>query len=95
MAAVFVAFEAFEWTHLGYGPRSNEYASMFFTITGLHLAHVSIALLMSAYIQFRAWRRHFDAQHFLAVENVSLYWHFVDVVWIFVFATIYISPYVT
>ncbi|HTE85527.1 MAG TPA: cytochrome c oxidase subunit 3 [Dehalococcoidia bacterium] len=95
MAAVFVILELWEWSHLGFGPQSSQYASIFFTITGLHLAHVSIALLMSAYIQLRASRGHFDAQHFLAVENVALYWHFVDVVWIFVFATVYISPYVT
>lgn len=95
MAAIFVMLELWEWGHLGFGPRKNEYASMFFTITGLHLAHVTVALLMNAYIQLRAWRGHFDSQHFLAVENVSLYWHFVDVVWIFVFATIYLSPYVT
>jgi heme/copper-type cytochrome/quinol oxidase subunit 3 len=67
---------------------------MFFTITGLHITHVGIALLMGAYIQLRAWRNHFDARHTLAVETVSLYWHFVDVVWIFVFTTVYVSPYV-
>jgi heme/copper-type cytochrome/quinol oxidase subunit 3 len=94
MAAVFVALELWEWTHLGFGPQSSQYASMFFTITGLHLAHVTIALLMNAYIQLRAWRRHFDSRRFLAVENVGLYWHFVDIVWIFVFSTVYVSPYV-
>jgi cytochrome c oxidase subunit III len=94
MAAIFVLLEMREWGHLGFGPRSSVYASMFFTITGLHLTHVTIALLMGAYIQLRAWRRHFDSQHFLAIENVSLYWHFVDVVWVFVFLTVYLSPYV-
>jgi cytochrome c oxidase subunit 3 len=95
MAAIFILIELWEWKHLGFGPQSNAYGSIFFTITGLHLAHVSVALLMGAYIQLRAWRGHFDAQRHLAVENVALYWHFVDVVWIFVFATVYLSPYVT
>jgi cytochrome c oxidase subunit III len=94
MAAIFILLELWEWAHLGFGPRSSVYASLFFTITGLHLTHVTVALLMSAYIQLRAWRRHFDSEHFLAVENVSLYWHFVDVVWVFVFLTVYLSPYV-
>jgi heme/copper-type cytochrome/quinol oxidase subunit 3 len=94
MAATFVGLELWEWTHLGFGPQSSQYASIFFTITGLHLAHVTIALLLSTYVQLRAWRRHFDAEHFLAVENVGLYWHFVDIVWIFVVTTVYISPYV-
>jgi cytochrome c oxidase subunit 3 len=94
MAAIFIALELWEWAHLGFGPTANQYTSIFFTITGLHLTHVTVALLMSAYIQLRAWLRHFDGRRFLAVENVGLYWHFVDVVWVFVFATVYVSPHV-
>jgi heme/copper-type cytochrome/quinol oxidase subunit 3 len=94
MAAIFIAMELWEWTHLGLRPGDNIYASLFFTITGLHLAHVSAALLMGAYLQLRAALGHFSARRFLAVENVALYWHFVDVVWIVVFLTVYVSPYV-
>jgi heme/copper-type cytochrome/quinol oxidase subunit 3 len=94
MAAVFVAMELWEWAHLGMKPGDSTYASLFFTITGLHLAHVSAALLMGAYIQLRAALGHFNARRFLAVENVALYWHFVDVVWLFVFSTVYISPHI-
>lgn len=93
MAAAFMGLELWEWAHLGYGPQRNAYASLFFTITGLHLAHLSVALLLNGYVQARAWAGHFDADHTLAVENVSLYWHFVDLVWVAVFATVYISPY--
>jgi cytochrome c oxidase subunit 3 len=93
MAATFIGLELWEWTHLGFGPQSSQYASIFFTVTGLHLAHVTAALVMSAFIQLRAWRGHFDSRRFLAVENVGMYWHFVDVVWVFVFATVYVSPY--
>ncbi|MHB8577246.1 MAG: cytochrome c oxidase subunit 3, partial [Dehalococcoidia bacterium] len=94
MAAGFMLLELWEWKQLGYGPQQNAYTSLFFTITGLHLAHLSVALGLSVYVQLRAWLGHFDSRHFLAVENVSLYWHFVDAVWIAVFATLYISPYV-
>lgn len=94
LAVCFVGMELWEWTHLGYGPQANEYASLFFTITGVHLAHVTIALLMNMYLQLRAWLGHFDASHYLAVENVGLYWHFVDVVWVFVLFTVYISPHI-
>jgi cytochrome c oxidase subunit III len=94
LAAAFIAIELWEWVHLGFGPQSSQYASLFFTITGIHLAHVTVALLMNAYVQLRAWLGHFDGRHYLAVENVGLYWHFVDAVWVFVFCTIYISPYV-
>ncbi len=94
MAIAFMALELWEWAHLGYGPTKDAYASLFFTITGLHLAHLTVALLMSIYIQARAWLGHFDSKHYLAVENVSLYWHFVDAVWVVVFSTLYISPFI-
>ncbi len=93
MAITFMGLELWEWTHLGYGPQRNAYASMFFTITGLHLAHLTVALLLSLYIQARAWLGQFDAAHTLAVENVSLYWHFVDAVWIVIFSVLYLSTY--
>jgi cytochrome c oxidase subunit III len=94
MAAAFMALELWEWTHLDFGPQRNAYGSLFFTITGFHLAHLTVALCLSLYIQARAWLGQFDANHTLAVENVSLYWHFVDAVWVAVFATVYISPYI-
>lgn len=94
MAACFMALELWEWFHLGYGPDKDAYASLFFTITGLHLLHLTVALCMSIYIQVRAWLGQFDAHHYLAVENVSLYWHFVDAVWVVVFSTLYISPFI-
>jgi heme/copper-type cytochrome/quinol oxidase subunit 3 len=94
MAACFMALELYEWTQLGYGPQRDAYASLFFTITGLHLMHLTVALLLSLYIQARARLGHFDARHCLAVENVSLYWHFVDAVWVLVFSTLYISPFI-
>ena len=94
MGIAFMALELFEWSQLGYGPKKDAYASLFFTITGLHLAHLTVALLMNIYIQLRAWLGHFDSKHYLAVENVGLYWHFVDAVWVVVFSTLYISPYI-
>jgi cytochrome c oxidase subunit 3 len=95
MGGCFMGLELWEWfVDIPFRPQTSQYGSLFFTITGLHLAHLSVALAMSAYIQIRAWAGHFDTQHTLAVENVSLYWHFVDVVWIFVFCTVYISPYI-
>lgn len=91
-AAVFVALELYEWTHLGYGPTVNAYTSLFFTITGIHLLHVTAALGMNLYLQLRTHLGHFNRRRFLAVENITLYWHFVDVVWILVFSSLYVSP---
>ena|SRR5687767_2250437 len=73
-------------------PRTNVYGSLYFTITGFHLAHVAVGLLMSAWTQIRAWQGAFSADRHVTVQNFTMYWHFVDVVWIFVFVTIYLSP---
>ncbi|MDP8961705.1 MAG: heme-copper oxidase subunit III [Actinomycetota bacterium] len=73
-------------------PASNVYGSLFFTITGFHAAHVLVGLLMSVWTQVRAWRGAFDETRHLTVQTFSMYWHFVDVVWAAVLATIYLSP---
>jgi heme/copper-type cytochrome/quinol oxidase subunit 3 len=73
-------------------PRTNAYGSMFFTITGLHGAHVAVGLLMNAWCQVRARQGAFDEHRHVSVQNFVLYWHFVDVVWVFVLATLYLSP---
>ena len=73
-------------------PWANSYAASFYTITSFHALHVVTGLLLLGYAEIRAFLNHFDAEHHLAVKNVGLYWHFVDVVWLFVFATLYLSP---
>jgi len=73
-------------------PRTNAYGSMFFTITGLHGAHVLVGLLMNAWTQLRARQGAFDRHRHVTVQNFVLYWHFVDIVWVFVLATLYLSP---
>jgi cytochrome c oxidase subunit III len=85
---------AVEWpdTHDEFGPTTNAYGSLFFTITGFHAAHVLVGLLISTWVQARAWQGAFDASRHLSVQNFAMYWHFVDIVWAFVLATIYLSP---
>jgi heme/copper-type cytochrome/quinol oxidase subunit 3 len=73
-------------------PRTNAYGSMFFTITGLHGGHVAVGLLMNAWVQVRARQGAFDQHRHVSVQNFVMYWHFVDVVWVFVLATLYLSP---
>jgi heme/copper-type cytochrome/quinol oxidase subunit 3 len=73
-------------------PHTDAYGSMFFTITGLHGAHVFVGLLMNAWVQMRAWQGAFDRHHHVSVQNFVMYWHFVDIVWVFVLLTLYISP---
>ena len=73
-------------------PRTNSYGSLFFTITAFHGLHVLVGLGFSVWTQVRAWGGAFGPDRHVTVENFALYWHFVDVVWVFVLATIYVSP---
>ena len=93
LGALFLLIQGFEYARLGFAPQFNAYGSAFFTITAFHGGHVLAGLVMMALMQVRTWLGHFDARRHLAIETTALYWHFVDGVWIFIFATLYLSPY--
>jgi cytochrome c oxidase subunit 3 len=69
--------------------QSNSFASAFFIMTGFHGAHVLGGIVLLVLILYRASIGHFSAQHHVGVAAVTLYWHFVDVVWIFLFIILY------
>ncbi|HEX5439122.1 MAG TPA: cytochrome c oxidase subunit 3 [Gemmatimonadaceae bacterium] len=92
MGIAFLIIEAIEWSQKTFTPQTDAYSSLFFTITGFHYAHVTVGLLMLLVILLRNRAGHFNARRHLAVENTMLYWHFVGVVWLFVFTTFYITP---
>ncbi len=85
---------AIEWpeTLHEFTPRTNAYGSMFFTITGFHASHVVVGLSVSLFTQFRAWKGAFDERRHVSVQNFAMYWHFVDIVWLFVLLSVYLSP---
>lgn len=92
---VFLGCQAFEWTHLiEDGARLNhnpwgvpQFASTFFVITGFHGFHVLSGVVILTIVALRAALGKYSADQ---VENVGLYWHFIDVVWVFVFAFYYL-----
>ncbi len=90
LGALFLAGQAYEYTKLGFLPDNGVFAGVFFTLTGFHGLHVTGGVLMNAYVFFRTAKGQFTARRHLAVEAASIYWHFVDVVWVGLFATIYI-----
>ena len=69
----------------------NSFASAFFIMTGFHGAHVLGGLILLTLILYRASRGQFSPQHHVGVAAVTLYWHFVDVVWIFLFGILYLG----
>jgi heme/copper-type cytochrome/quinol oxidase subunit 3 len=92
LGIVFLAIQLVEYHGKQFTPRTDAYGSLFYTITGFHGAHVAVGLLMIAVVSVRAGLGHFTQRHHLAVTNVTWYWHFVDVVWLAVFTSLYLSP---
>ncbi len=92
LGAMFLAIQSNEYANRDTGMTTSAYDSLFIVITGFHGAHVAFGLLMNAYVQVRAWLGHFDAERHDAVSNSILYWHFVDGVWLFILAALYLSP---
>ena len=83
---------AFHWE--GEYPKAAEmFYSLYFCMTGLHALHMVIGLGIMTVIAIMAWRRQFDAEYYTPVEVAGLYWHFVDIVWIFLFPLLYLIGY--
>lgn len=93
MGALFLAGHVEEYVHLWpeLTPSTNAYGSAFYTITGFHALHLGIGLVVVAFLLWRAAAGHYTTARHESVENGLLYWHFVDVVWVFVYSSLYLS----
>lgn len=92
LGAVFVGVQAHDWMHKPFNPATNAYGSLFYTITGVHIAHVVVGLFTLACLILWAALGRFSAQRHLHVTLGVLYWHFVDAVWLAVFTTLFLTP---
>ncbi|WP_031438120.1 cytochrome c oxidase subunit 3 [Methylobacter tundripaludum] len=89
----FVVIQLNEWSKLTYDMTSNLYGSLYFTITGFHMLHVIVGLVILMVLLLWLALGYFDHRRYAAVTIGGLYWHFVDAVWLFVFTTLYLTPY--
>jgi cytochrome c oxidase subunit 3 len=99
LGASFVGMQAFEWTtlivHEGVRPWGNpmgaaQFGAIFFMVTGFHGLHVSIGVIYLAIVAFKVGRGDYEKKGYAIVEITGLYWHFVDLVWVFIFAFFYL-----
>ncbi len=90
MGALFVANQAYEWTHLATRWYTNSYGSVFYITTGLHGLHVFLGLVAMAFLLFRMRGGEGDPGELAAFQGVSYYWHFVDVIWIGLFSSLFL-----
>jgi len=90
MGVTFLATQVIEYARIGFAPRDNAFTTIFFCLTGLHGAHVFVGLTLLLVATIRAFRGHYSPEHHHGVEIPGIYWHFVDVMWIVVYTTVYI-----
>jgi cytochrome c oxidase subunit 3 len=90
MGTYFLVGQAIEWNGLNFGLTSGTYGSLFYLLTGFHGLHVLLGVLLQFYMLFRSFRPGNYAKGHTGVAEVSLFWHFVDVIWIILFCLIYL-----
>src|SRR5882757_5303200 len=92
LGATFLFIQINEYVHIGFSARNGAFGSIFYGLTGLHGAHVFVGLVLLSFANIRAWRGHFgpEPKDHLGVEVPGIYWHFVDVMWIVVYASVYL-----
>src|SRR5690606_10395535 len=93
LGAIFMGFQVYEYMHaysdLNLRLTSGIYGSTFYLLTGFHGLHVTIGAIMLAVMYFRSRAGHFTPESHFAFEAAAWYWHFVDVVWLFLFVVVY------
>ena len=93
LGATFLGIQINEYrvlTHEGITPQSMSQATIFFSLTGLHGAHVFIGLILLTIVTVRAFRGHFTPTEHRGLEVPGIYWHFVDVMWVIVYSSVYL-----
>jgi len=93
LGAVFLGFQAYEFTtfvHEGLTLQTNLFGSAFFLLTGFHGAHVLVGVIYLSTLGVLAVRNQLGPERSMSVEIAGLYWHFVDVIWIVIFALVYL-----
>jgi cytochrome c oxidase subunit 3 len=90
LGAMFLFTQVNEYFKAGFSISDGAFASVFYGLTGLHGAHVFVGLTLLAIMNVRTLRGHFTPDAHMGVECAGIYWHFVDVMWIVVWSTVYI-----
>jgi cytochrome c oxidase subunit 3 len=90
LGLTFLTIQINEYVHIGFPISENAQSTIFYGLTGLHGAHVFVGLTLLTFATIRAFRGHFTAKEHRGVEVPGIYWHFVDVMWIIVFSSVYL-----
>ena len=85
----FTSLQAYEYAHAAFGFKDGIYASTFYLATGFHGFHVIVGTIFLAVCMFRLIKGNLTAEHHVGFESAAWYWHFVDVIWLFLFICVY------
>lgn len=94
LGIAFIGLELLDWQDKNFTLSSRAFGSFYFLITGFHLLHVIVGISVLAAVLCWSIAGYFTQRHHMHVTISGTYWHFVDVVWIFVFSTFFLAPYV-
>ena len=86
----FLFLQVNEYVHLGWAPHDSAQATIFYSLTGLHGAHVFVGLCALLIVTLRSFRGHYSPEHHQGMEVPGIYWHFVDGMWIIVYTALYV-----
>jgi len=90
LGLTFLFVQINEYAHLGWAPHDSAQATVFYSLTGLHGAHVFIGLCLLSIVTIRSFRGHYSPEAHAGMEVPGIYWHFVDIMWIIVYTSVYI-----
>ena len=90
LGLTFLTIQINEYVQVGFSPADNAQGSIFYSLTGLHGAHVFVGLTLLLFATIRAFKGHFTEKEHRGVEVPGIYWHFVDFMWLVVYASVYI-----
>jgi len=90
LGATFLFVQINEYANIGFAPQDHAQQTIFYSLTGLHGAHVFIGLLLLLFVTIRSFRGHYSPEEHRGVEVPGIYWHFVDIMWIIVYSSVYI-----
>ncbi|HEV7937630.1 MAG TPA: heme-copper oxidase subunit III [Solirubrobacteraceae bacterium] len=90
LGCAFLFIQINEYANIGFAPQDQAQATIFYSLTGLHGAHVFIGLLLLLTVTVRAFRGHYSPEEHRGIEVPGIYWHFVDIMWIVVYTTVYV-----
>jgi cytochrome c oxidase subunit III len=90
LGLTFLFIQVNEYVHIGFAPHDHAQGTIFYGLTGLHGAHVFVGLCLLLTVVIRSFRGHYTPEEHRGVEVPGIYWHFVDVMWVIVFTSVYI-----